>query len=133
MKNVRNAQLSETYYIQTQVYGLGLEEAGYKVSRVALMFLPMCGDELHGAARGAVFRYWDYDRSVALAAIDNVKRIKHMIDVAGVTKVMEVLPKKADFCSSCPAFIGNNDRRAVCPGAEVSKPIKKIDPSNPFS
>lgn len=133
MKNVRNAQLSEGYYVQTMLYGMGLEEMGYKVSRTGLLFLPMCGDELHGAARGAVYRYWDYDRSVAEATVANVKRIKDMLDVAGPAKVMEVLPKKSDFCSSCPAFIGNNDRRATCPGAEVSRPVKKTDPSNPFA
>lgn len=133
MKNVRNGKLSEGYFVQAMIYGYGLEEAGHKVSRVALMFLPMCGDELHGAARGAVFRYWDYDRQVAIDALNNVDRIQKMIDVAGVSKVMEVLPKKSDFCSSCPAFIGNNDRRATCPGAEVSRPVKKTDASNPFA
>jgi hypothetical protein len=132
MKNVRNGKLSEGYYVQAMVYGLGLEEAGHRVSRVSLMFLPMCGDELHGSARGAVFRYWDYDREVAMAALDNVRRIKSMVDVVGLQKVMEVLPRKSDFCSSCPAFIGNNDRRAICPGAEVSRPIKAVDPANPF-
>lgn len=134
MKNVRNGKWSEGYYVQANVYGLGLEEAGYPVSRVALCFLPMCGDDLHGPARGAIFRYWDYDREVALRAIGNVNRIKKMIEVAGPAKVMEVLPKKADFCSSCPAFVGNNDRRAVCQGI-VERPVaKKPEPGgNPFA
>lgn len=132
MKNVRNGKLSEGYFVQAMIYGLGLEEQGFPVSRVALMFLPMCGDELHGSARGAVFRYWDYDRQIAIDALNNVKRIKDMVDIAGLPKVMEVLPRKSDFCSSCPAYIGNNDRRATCPGAEVSKPVKAVDPSNPF-
>lgn len=134
MKQVRNGQLSAGYFVQAQTYGYGLESAGYPVSRVALMFLPMATDDLHGPARGAVFRYWDYDRSVAEAAIANVKRIKDMIEIAGPAKVMEVLPRKSDFCTSCPAFMGNQDRRATCPGAEVKRPTTRtVDSSNPFA
>lgn len=133
MKNVRGAKLSEGYYVQAQQYARTLQQNNpeMKVSRIALMFLPMCGDDLHGAARGAVFRYWDYDPAVSEEAMANVSRIKNMIDAAGPAKVMEVLPKKEDFCQSCPAGIMSGDRRAVCPGA-VTKRAKPNNPANPF-
>lgn len=130
MKNVRNAELSEGYFVQAQQYAATLEATtDHKVSQVALMFMPMCGDDLKGPARGAVFRYWDFDPSVSEQAMAHVARIKNMLVVATPQEVMKVLPKKSDFCQSCPAFVGSGDRRAVCPG--VTGRVK--DASNPFS
>ncbi len=134
MKNVRGGTLSEGYYVQAQQYAETLRRTrGFKVSKIALMFLPMCGDDLKGPAKGAVFRYWDYDPEVSRQAIENVDRINRMLAVATPQKVMEVLPRKNDFCQSCPAFAGNGDRRAVCPGVTSQRSTGKIDPSNPFS
>lgn len=133
MTQVRNGKLSEGYYAQAMVYGYGLEQMGFTVARTALCFIPMCGDDLKGAARGAIFRYWDYDREVALHYINRVKAIKNLVEVHGITFALEKLEKKSDFCSSCPAFIGNKDRRATCPGAEVNKPIQSAKSDNPFA
>ncbi len=134
MAAVRNGKFSQSYFVQANLYGFGLEASGYPVSKVALLFLPMGGDDLHGAAKGAVFRYWDYDRDVAFAAIENVARIKNMIDVVGPARAMEVLPKRSDFCAGCPAFLGNNDRRATCPGVVERAVAKRPDISgNPFA
>lgn len=131
MKAVRSGTVSEGYYVQTQIYGYGLEQTGRPVSRVALMFLPMAGDDLHGQARGAILLTWPYDRQVALDAFAGVARIKNMFAVAPAAKVLEVMETKADFCSSCPVFIGNGDRRAMCAGV-VSKPVKQTS-DNPFA
>lgn len=131
MKAVRAGTVSEGYYVQIMVYGYGLEQQGYPVSRVALLFLPMAGDDLHGQARGAILLTWPYDRQVALDAFASVERIKNMLAVAPVSKVLEVMTIKADFCSSCPVFIGNGDRRAMCSGV-VAKPMKQ-DSTNPFA
>lgn len=137
MRAVRGGKLSPAYFIQSQVYALGLEEMGYPVARVGLAFLPMCGDDLWGSARGSIFRFWPYDRTYALGALDYVRRINDMIEVAGITKVLEVLPKRSDFCSSCPAFVGSGDRRATCPGvAESARQgggARRLDPANPFA
>lgn len=133
MKNVRSGKLSEGYYVQAQTYATTLmrNDPTMKVSRIALMFLPMCGDNLKGAGGGAVFRYWDYDPTVCDEAMANVARIKNMLAVATPQKVMEVLPKKSDFCQSCAAFVGSGDRRAVCPG--VTPQRAKTNPNaNPF-
>lgn len=130
MKNVRNGNLSDGYYVQANTYAYGMEEDGFPVTSVGLMFLPMCGDDLHGMARGAILRIWDYDRQIAIDAQANVARIKNMIEAVGPRRTMEVLPKKSDFCSNCPAFVGSGDRRAVCPGVTGRAP--RNDPSNPF-
>lgn len=133
MKQVRSGQWSETYYVQAQLYAMGLEEMGYPISSTALFFLPACGDDVHGMSKGAILGVWDYERSVAEAAIARVQRLQNMIDVAGPEKVLAITERKASFCSSCPAYIGNRDRRANCPGV-VSKPVRpERDPSNPFA
>lgn len=136
IKAVRSGKLSPAYFIQSQVYGVGLEEMGYSVKRVALAFLPMCGDDLHGAARGAIFRFWPYDREYALGSLGYVQRLADMLEVAGPAKVLEVLPKRSDFCSSCPAFVGSGDRRATCPGVAESarqSSARRLDTGNPFA
>lgn len=131
MSAVRQGKLSLGYYIQSQVYGLGLEEMGYPISKTALLFLPMGGDDLHGAARGAVFKTWPYDRKVAEDAIERVAATKRLIDLLGPQEAIAALPKISDFCVSCPAHISNKDRRAVCPGV-TGRAVAK-DTSNPFA
>lgn len=130
MKAVRSGAVSEGYYVQIMVYAYGLERQGLPVQRVALLFLPMAGDDLHGVARGAILLTWPYDRQVALDAFAGVERIKNMLAVAPVSKVLAVMETKADFCSSCPAFTGNGDRRAMCPGV-IAKPVKQ-ESTDPF-
>lgn len=133
-KAVRAGRISEAYYVQIQLYGMGLEQAGHKVSRVALFFLPMAGDDLSGNSRGAILVTWPYDRQVAQDAIDKIRKLQLLAELDGWPKTIESQPMKSDFCSSCPAYIGSSDRRATCPGAEVSKPVRpERDPSNPFA
>lgn len=135
IKHVRNGEISGTYYGQLLLYGLGLEEMGYPISKVGILYMPMCGDDLHGPNRGAIFRFWPYDRATALKIINNIDRIKGIVEVGGIVKAMEILPKKSSFCSSCPAFVGSGDRRATCPGVQApsSRGANSIDPKNPFA
>lgn len=117
MKNVRNGGISEGYYVQTMVYAYGLEQRmNLPVSRVGIAFLPMCGDDLHSRAKGAIFRFWRYDRQVAIDAFAKVELVKRMREQYGDAAAIEMMPIKSDFCSSCPAFSGSGDRRATCPG-----------------
>lgn len=128
---VRKGKVSEGYYTQAQIYGLGLEQTGQRVSRVALMFLPIATDDLHGTARGAIFKYWDYDRAVAWEAIEKIAAIKRLIDALGPKDAIEILPKRSDFCASCPASATSGDRRATCPG--VSGRAETQTNPNPFA
>lgn len=130
MQKVRSGDYSEGYYVQSQIYGYHLSLMGHPVSTTALAFLPMAGDDLHGDRRGSIFAYWEYDEQVAIEAIASVRRTKTMLEVAPYHKVVELLERRSDFCSSCPAFIGSSDRRGTCPGADVSIPSSK---GNPFS
>lgn len=128
MDKARANNLARGYYVQANTYGYHLEAMGFPVSTVALFFLPQCGDELH---KKAVLRVWKYDATVAKAAIANVDRLQAMLTVASPRKVMEVATTLSDFCQSCPAFTGNGDRRAMCPGASPGNRSVNID-ANPF-
>lgn len=119
MQKVRSGQYSESYYVQSMVYGYHLSLMGYKVSTTSLAFLPMGGDDLWSAGKGAIFAYWDFDEKIAIDAIADVQRTKTMLELAPYSKVVELLERRSDFCNSCPAFIGSSDRRGTCPGAEV--------------
>lgn len=114
MEKARSGNMSPTYLAQIQIYGTELKLMGYPVSKVGLLFLPMCGDSLHNKA---VYRYWNLDESIAWGAIKRIERIQNMLQVAPPQKVLEVLPTASSFCQSCSAFSGSGDRRAMCPGA----------------
>lgn len=129
MDKARAGNLAMGYYVQANVYGLGLQEMGFPVQRVGLAFLAQCGDELH---KKAVFRFWKFNPDVAWAALKNVERLSNMLQVAPPFKVMEISRTLSDFCQSCPAFVGNGDRRAMCPGATPGN--RAVDSSkNPFA
>lgn len=130
MDKARSGTVSETYETQIQLYGLGAQEMGLQVHSVGLLYMPMCGDNLHGKS---VLHLWDFDPEKAWTAIRNVERIQNMLLVApSVHRVLELMPTKSDFCQSCPVYIGNGDRRAMCPGSSISNRI--VDTStNPFA
>ncbi len=129
MDKARAGNLAMGYYVQAQTYGLGLHQTGRPVRRVGLAFLPQCGDELH---KKAVFRFWPFEPDVAWAALRNVERIANMLQVASPFKVMEISKTLSDFCQSCPAYVGNGDRRAMCPGASPGNRVVNSD-KNPFA
>lgn len=116
MKQVRGGKTSVGYYVQTMVYGYGLEKTGWPVSDVGIMWLPMNGDDLHGTAHGSILRLWDYDRQVAIEALERVRAIKRLVAKYGFAAAFDMLEKTSDFCSGCPAFHAQADRRATCQG-----------------
>lgn len=114
MQKARAGNPSRGYYLQASVYGLGLQRMGFQVNEVAICFMPMAGDQLHGKA---VLQSWPFSEEDAWAALRNAQRIKRMTEVAPMRRVLEILPTMSDFCQGCPVLIGNGDKRAMCPGA----------------
>lgn len=130
MKQTRGGKVSPGYFVQTMVYGYGLEQTGRPVSEVGICWCPMNGDDLHGTARGAILKLWDYDRQIALDAIERVAAIKRLVDKVGFAAAFDMLEKTSDFCSGCPAFHANADRRATCQGV-TGRAVKNSN--DPFS
>lgn len=130
MDKARASTLSRGYFVQAQIYARGLVEAGHPVQNVGLMLLAQCGDDLH---KKAVARFWKYDQRVSEMAFAHVERYQNMIDAGiPVRRILEIAPTLSDFCQNCPVFVGNGDRRAMCPGA--NKTNRVVDRSiNPFA
>lgn len=133
MDKVKAGDFSTDYYVQAMQYAYHLIQMGYKVSRTALLVMPACGDDLHGPRKGAEFVYWDYDESVAVEAMKRVDRIISMRDSgAPVSRILKMMDTQNSFCQGCPVYVGNGDRRAMCPGATVKNRV--VDRSeNPFA
>lgn len=129
MDKARSGNLARGYYVQAQTYGAGLAAQGHPVQWVGLYFLPQCGDNLGKR----VFRKWKFDPSVSAVTFAKVDRYQNMIDAgAPVKRILEMAPTLSDFCQSCPVYIGNGDRRAVCPGATATSRSVDRD-KNPFA
>lgn len=100
MKEARAGRLSNGYFVQTQVYGLGAEMLGLVVEKVGLLFVPMCGDNLDDA----IYWEWDYDPSVARSALADAERIVELRKSMPRAEVLAAMPTRSDFCQGCAAF-----------------------------
>lgn len=120
---LRRAELhgpSEGYMVQTHLYGYMFEQAGFPVSRVALVFLPRAG-------RLSDMYVWSttYDRSVAENALNRMYGIAQQVvdlDILNEShrwEQVEATPGKG--CGYCPWFEARRDpERSAddtgCPG-----------------
>lgn len=116
MTKARRGKPPENYYVQVNTYALGLVKMGHPVERVALLYMPMAGDDLHGDAKGATLLTWPVDLQVAVDHLREVKRIQDMLAIAPLDKVMELLPTKEDYCHSRACWTGNMHPEAICRG-----------------
>lgn len=106
------------YYVQINTYGLGFARAGFRVRKVALMFVKRGG--LLSSAR---YYEWPFDPSVAQAAIERVYRIGHNILALegasnGVDYWSKVPADSSSLCGWCPFFTRNAQEATSsgCPG-----------------
>lgn len=107
---------SPTYRVQAHTYGLGAEQAGEKVKRVAIVGLPRAGgslDQMH---------VWSepYDRKVAEAALKRVDEIASQVEGAqGHDDRMTTASTfdTADDCRYCPFLLKKDkEMKRGCPG-----------------
>jgi hypothetical protein len=122
MQKVQKDGPSAGYVVQVQLYGYGYEQLGYEVKKVALAFYPRAG-------RLKDMYVWtaDYDRDVALAALDRVSRIAQEVMNLDILKEghghrweqIEATP--SDYCGFCPWYQTGRDPEVGaneygCPG-----------------
>ena len=89
--------------VQVNLYGLGMELAGYTVNKVALAFYPLGGmlDGLH---------MWvdDYDRQMALDAIERLDKITTLVlaldPETDPTQFANLPAAPSSSCTYCPWF-----------------------------
>jgi hypothetical protein len=110
---------TEQQIVQLNIYGMGLEEAGYEVKNIALAFYPLGGmlDGLH---------VWvgEYDRAVAEAAlnrVDNVINLLVAVDPEVTPENWSMIPATTSrACTYCPWFApGSTDLSIACPGSSA--------------
>jgi len=102
--------------VQINLYGLGLENAGYKVSKVALAFYPLGGrlDGLHTIVE-------DYNRKLALDSIARLQETQTLLwqlDPEKVPSNWGLIPATTSrMCIYCPFYFPNSTDLSVgCPG-----------------
>lgn len=96
LTKARRGDVSLTYLRQINLYGLGLENQGYRVEKTCIMFLPR--DMFHLRDGLAVIR--DYDRQDALDCLKRANDIKKLMDEHGMGQVISRL-KRAPGCYDC--------------------------------
>ena len=105
--------------VQIQLYGYGKAQAGAKVNKVGLVYLPTTGslDEMH-------IELFDYDESVALKSlsrIDDLHSLLSQVDVEANPQMWPLIPAKADrMCNYCPYFLPySKDLSKGCNGETI--------------
>lgn len=110
------------YVVQVQLYGYGYEQLGHQVRKVALAFYPRAG-----WLRDMYVWTADYDRSVALAALERVSRIAQNVIELEVLKEgheyrwEQVDAVSSDACGFCPWYVPDRNlevgaNASGCPG-----------------
>lgn len=96
---------SQTYRVQTQLYGRGFQRAGYDVRQVCIAYLPRNSMRLSDAH----FDIRPYDESIAVAALERAQSLLHMakaieaISVAARDDFIDQLPRSAG-CYDCARY-----------------------------
>jgi hypothetical protein len=121
MQKVQKTGPGVGYVVQIQLYGYGYEQMGYEVKKVALAFYPRAGQ-----LKDMFVWTADYDRDVALAALDRVSRIAQDVVKLDVLKEgnghrWEQLDAVPDYCGFCPWYQAGRDAEVGanefgCPG-----------------
>ena len=112
---VKAANPDRQYVAQLHLYGKGLEDAGYRVTQVALNFVPRDGGDVH---------VWSapYDRQVAVDALDRASAIAFTIERLGLDQAVTALPMVDAYCPWCPWHRDDATTPDACPG--VPRPTR---------
>jgi len=106
------------YFVQIQTYGLGFHRLGYRVRKVALMFV-----KRGGLLSNSRYYEWDFDPAVAQAAIERVYRVGRGVlslqqASGGADFWSQVPPDPGALCGWCPFFTRSVNEACAkgCPG-----------------
>jgi hypothetical protein len=116
MKSRKRDGMTFQQRVQINLYGLGFENAGYKVNKVALAFYP-----LGGRLDGLYTIVEDYNRQLALNAIDRFAATQNLVWTIDPEKdqgAWDLIPKTTSYtCIYCPWYLpGSNNPAVGCSG-----------------
>jgi hypothetical protein len=116
MQKRKREGATEQQRIQINLYGLAYEKMGFTVKKVALVFYPIGGrlDGVHTIIE-------DYDRNLALAALDRYEGIKALFaslaPVENPDKWPLIPASPSSSCLFCPFYLPKSeDLSKGCPG-----------------
>ena len=121
LAKARAGRISRQYSVQVQLYGLGLQQAGYKVSTVAILFLPR-NKELSDAV------LWEapFDKAVAAMALDRFALIRNSVTTGGIDALAGLGTEDAP-CVWCDYYNPASTELAKgCPGKPLTTTINKL-------
>ena len=115
LQKVRAGRVSSQYTVQVQLYGLGLQQKGHKVTTVAIMFLPR-NKEL----ADAVLWQQPFDPHVATMALQRFALIKNSVKNRGIAALEELAVEDAP-CVWCDFYNPASTELAKgCPGKPLT-------------
>lgn len=109
-------KLADNYFNQLNLYGYGYERQGYEVNYVGAFLIPR-----GGLLSDSYLQLFPYDRSVALAVLENRSRVMKLVDdldVANNLHMLEIFEKRGVACLFCPYFSPNPDGPTQCAGVD---------------
>ncbi|NDD53580.1 hypothetical protein EBZ39_06840 [bacterium] len=121
LSKARNGRISRQYSVQVQLYGLGLQQAGYKVDKVAILFLPR-----NRELADAVLWETTFDPTIAHMALDRFDLIDQTIETHGVN-ALQMLTVADAPCNWCDWFDpAAKELTKGCPGVPLTNPLNNL-------
>lgn len=121
LAKAKAGRISRQYMVQVQLYGLGLQQAGHKVDKVAILFLPR-NKELNDAI------LWEtpFDQTIAQMALDRFDLINKTIATNGV-KALDMLAVADAPCNWCDWFDpASTELTKGCPGVPLTTSLNNL-------
>jgi hypothetical protein len=116
LAKARANKISRQYAVQVQLYGLGLQQAGHKVDKVGILFLPR-NKEL----ADAVLFETPFDPQVAHMALERYALIDSAVSARGIEALADLATADAP-CTWCEWFNPISTELANgCPGIQLTK------------
>lgn len=124
IRKYRAAGVSNQYRVQAHIYGRGWALRGYRVERVALVFLVR-----DGQLRDRYYWSEPYDEQIALDGIARVDGIARTVTALG-DAALPLLPTADAYCRFCPFYEkGATDLTTGCPGDPAGQVPVQGDPA----
>lgn len=120
MNNAKKRGMTEQQRVQINLYGLGFENAGHRVEKVALAFYPLGGrlDGMHTIVEA-------YNKQIALDAIErynNLQALVWQLDPENTPASWNLLPMTISYlCTYCPWLLPKSRNLTKgCPGELIA-------------
>lgn len=121
LSKAKAGRISRQYSVQVQLYGLGLQQLGYKVEKVAILFLPR-----NRELADAILWETPFDPTIAHMALDRFDLIDKTIETHG-TNALGMLAVADAPCNWCDFFDpAAKELTQGCPGVPLTNQLNNL-------